>query len=117
MSQRSYRQRVRVLLLRVFLLCFFTCCSGIAYGQSGRPGSDNPDGKDTDEVVRVRTDEVLLPVSVRDLKGQPVEGLTAESFLIYDNGVRQQITSFNRRRTPANIVLLLDASTSVFRQM
>ncbi len=44
-------------------------------------------------------------------------GLTEESFFVYDNGVRQKIESFNRERIPANIVLLLDASGSVFSQM
>ena len=34
-----------------------------------------------------------------------------------DNGVRQEIVSFNRERVPANIVILLDASSSVFSQM
>ncbi|HEY0003531.1 MAG TPA: VWA domain-containing protein [Pyrinomonadaceae bacterium] len=72
---------------------------------------------DEDEIIRVRTDEVALPVSVRDERGTPVAGLRAESFFIYDNGVRQQITSFNQRRIPANIILLLDASGSVFSQM
>ncbi|MDT4967622.1 MAG: Ca-activated chloride channel, partial [Acidobacteriota bacterium] len=38
-------------------------------------------------------------------------------FIVFDNGVRQEIASFNRQRVPANIVLLLDASSSVFSQM
>ena len=58
-----------------------------------------------------------MPVSVRDWTGAPVGGLGQERFLVYDNGVRQEIKSFNRRRVPANIVLLLDASGSVFSQM
>ena len=90
-----------------------TCYAG-AYGQSGRRA---PVNTDDDEVVRVRSDEVMLPVTVRDTSGRPVNGLMPESFLIFDNRVRQEITSFNRRRVPANIILLLDASGSVFAQM
>jgi Ca-activated chloride channel family protein len=70
-----------------------------------------------DEVLRVRTDEVLLPISVRDWSGGSVNGLNRDNFIIYDEGVRQDIRSFNRRRVAANIVLLLDASGSVFQQM
>jgi Ca-activated chloride channel homolog len=82
-----------------------------ALGQSGRkPLSE-------ERAVQQQTEEVLLPVSVRDAQGLPVAGLSEESFFIYDNGVRQEIRSFNRRRIPANIVLLLDASGSVFSQM
>lgn len=68
-------------------------------------------------MLRVRSQEVLLPVSVRGPTGAPVNGLGRESFLVYENGVRQEISSLNRERIPANIVLLLDASGSVFRQM
>jgi Ca-activated chloride channel family protein len=46
-----------------------------------------------------------------------VSGLGQERFLVFDNGVRQKIASFNRHRVPASIVLLLDASSSVFSQM
>jgi len=98
-----------------------------ALGQSGRKPSLEERGaqqsqqggvaEGEEEVLRVRTEEVLLPVSVRDAQGLPVAGLSEESFFIYDNGVRQEIKSFNRRRIPANIVLLLDASGSVFSQM
>jgi VWFA-related protein len=105
-------------------LIFLMQWSMSAYGQSGRrsialpqessePSTQEPD----DDVVRVRSEEILLPVSVRDSTGAPVGGLGAERFLVYDNGVRQEIKSFNRRRVPAKIVLLLDASGSVFSQM
>jgi VWFA-related protein len=96
-----------------------------AQGQSGRrsdvletkPPLQSTATEGEEEVLRVKTEEVLLPVSVRDSQGAPVSGLGAESFLIYDNGVRQEITSFNRERIPVNIVLLLDASGSVFSRM
>lgn len=86
-----------------------------AVGQSGRHSAETKG--DDDDVVRIRTDEVMLPISVRDSTGRSVAGLSPENFLIYDNKVRQEIASFNRRRVPANIVLLMDASGSVFAQM
>lgn len=92
------------------------------YGQSGRKADESEiqsvkTTNQNDEVLRVKTEEVLLPVSVRDEAGLPVSGLKQERFIVFDNGVRQQIASFNRQRVPANIVLLLDASSSVFSQM
>lgn len=109
----------------IFVWLILICLSATIHGQSGRArpetspvtlqeGGETPD---EDDVLRVRTDEVMIPVSVRDSVGLPVNGLTAESFFIYDNGQRQEITSLNRRRVPANIVLLLDASGSVFSSM
>jgi Ca-activated chloride channel family protein len=92
-----------------------------ASGQSGRQVTSvkptEEQGTDAEDVLRVRTDEVSLPISVRGTDGLPVAGLGPESFFVYDNGVRQEILSFNRERVPANIVLLLDASGSVFSQM
>ncbi len=91
--------------------------------QSGRQTKtvvDEKEGESTVEdgdLIRVRTEEVLVPVSVRDQAGLPVSGLSRDSFFVYDNGERQEITSFNRQRVPANIVLLLDASGSVFSRM
>ncbi|HEY0321130.1 MAG TPA: VWA domain-containing protein [Pyrinomonadaceae bacterium] len=112
------------------LLRLLLCCGLMAvtlYGQSGRRSEPESAGQNTppagkpvdvlDDVLRVRTEEVMVPVSVRDVEGKPVNGLTAERFLVYDNGVRQDLASFNRERVPANIVLLLDASGSVFHQM
>ncbi len=109
------------------LLCVLLACASFfistAYGQSGRrtiPGTSDkaePRADEDETVIRVQTEEVVLPVSVRNAAGQPVPGLGAEDFLIYDNGVRQEVLSFNRRRVPVNIVLLLDASGSVFSQM
>ncbi len=75
-------------------------------------------GIETDEdVIDIRTTEVLLPVSVRETDGRLKHDLAPENFLIYDNGVRQEITSFNKERVPVNVVLLLDASGSVYSQM
>lgn len=107
----------------VIVVCFsLSYTQREVYGQSGRKAdeADNLKAKEqnqTDEVLRVKTEEVMLPVSVRDESGLPVSGLGQERFIIFDNGVRQQIASFNRQRVPANIVLLLDASSSVFSQM
>jgi Ca-activated chloride channel family protein len=95
-------------------------CVGVQ-GQSGRknvdPISSSTDSGEQEDVLRISTEEVLLPVSVRNEAGAPVGELSQEKFVVFDNGVRQQISSFNRRRVPANIVLLLDASSSVFSQM
>jgi Ca-activated chloride channel family protein len=107
----------------VCLLCLLLLLPLCAWGQSGRIGThtEQAEGQGAapavDDVLRVRTDEVSLPVSVRGMDGVPVAGLGQESFFIYENGVRQEISSFNRERVPANIVLLMDASGSVFSQM
>ena len=106
-----WRQPVGAALL-ILVLC------GWGAGQSGRRVTDPPGERaERDGVVRVRSDEVVLAVSVHDAEGRAVSGLGPERFLIFDNGRRQEIISFNQRRAPVNAVLLLDASASVFGQM
>ena len=119
------RERTRKILPATCfqILCLLVFAGPELYGQSGRktpevpPEATSTDSPGQEDVLRITTEEVLLPVSVRDTGGAPVAGLEREKFVIFDNGVRQQISSFNRRRIPANVVLLLDASGSVFSQM
>lgn len=99
------------------LIVALPLCVCVASAQSGRRSGEVGGNEQDEEVISVRTEEVMLPVTVRDETGRPAQGLTAENFLVFDDGVRQEIASFNRERVPANIVLLLDASGSVFSQM
>jgi VWFA-related protein len=45
-------------------------------------------------IVRVGSEEVLLDIVVRDKKGRPVQDLKEGEIEIYENGVRQVISSF-----------------------
>lgn len=63
--------------------------------------------------IRVNTDLVVLDVSVTDRDGNRTNsGLRPEDFVIYENGVRQIITSFDATEVPFNLVLLIDTSGS-----
>jgi VWFA-related protein len=52
--------------------------------------------KRQEPAVRIATEEVLLDVVARDKKGRPVLDLRTEEIEVYENGVRQQISSFRR---------------------
>lgn len=67
-----------------------------------------------DEVIKLSTELVVLDAQVNDKNtGQPVGGLTKEDFVLYEDGVQQQITNFSQDRLPLSIILLLDVSGSV----
>jgi len=94
-------------------------CVAVA-AQSGRKAQSKEgsgEGGDDGPALRIRTEEVILPITVRDNVGRLVTGLGAQDFFIYDNGKRQQIEGFNQRKVPVNVIFLLDASGSVFEQM
>jgi len=68
---------------------------------------------DDDEVVRVSTTEVLLPVTVRDAEGRLVTTLELKDFQVWENGREQPLSDLRLRRVPVDVVLLVDSSSSV----
>jgi VWFA-related protein len=49
--------------------------------------------------------------------GTQVRGLTQNNFHLYEDGVSQEIASFDASATPASIALILDVSPSIFREL
>ena len=69
----------------------------------------------SDEVIRLGAELVLLDVDVLSKKtGQAVDGLSAEDFVLYEDGVKQPITHFSQDRLPLSVLILLDVSGSVW---
>jgi len=68
--------------------------------------------EEDNEVIRVETNLVTIPVSVIDRDGRFVSGLRKQDFKIFENGVEQQIDSFASVEKPFTVVLLLDVSPS-----
>ncbi len=63
--------------------------------------------------LKVNVDLVTVDAIVRDKQGALVDGLRAEDFAVYDNGVAQQVTHFSRDELPLAVALLIDRSPSV----
>jgi VWFA-related protein len=59
-------------------------------------------------VFRTRTEEVLVPVLVRNPSGDPVLDLGKKEFRILEDGVEQKITYFANDPFPLSVVLLVD---------
>jgi VWFA-related protein len=81
--------------------------------QSGRVRSKpaEPKQQSDKDTIRLRAEEVLLPVSVRTDRGKLPGRLERTDFIVTEDDKRQQITSL--QRTPANILLILDTSGEV----
>lgn len=75
-------------------------------------------GQDPDEVIRTETSLVQLNIGVVDKQGRAVTSLTKNDFVVYEDGVKQSIQSFEPVEAPFSLVLLLDMSGSTinFRQ-
>ena len=68
--------------------------------------------EEDDEVIRVETNLVTLPVSVLDRDGRFITGLQKSDFRIFENGVEQKIESFASVEQPFTVVLMIDVSPS-----
>lgn len=90
--------------------------------QSGPPvlrnGSARPtptpvptDGGD-DEVIKVETNIVTMPVSVLDRDGRFISGLQQRDFKIFENGVEQKLEYFQSVEQPFTVIMLIDVSPS-----
>jgi VWFA-related protein len=91
-------------------LFVFPLVTGLAQQPSTKPS-------EPEEILKIDTREVLLPVTVRDRSGQFVPNLKATDFSIYEENSLQPITSFSLKQLPVHVVLLIDTSSSVTREL
>lgn len=65
-----------------------------------------------DDTIRVDSSIVRLNVGVVNRRGQPITSLDRNSFLIYEDGVKQTISRFEPTVAPFSVVMILDMSGS-----
>lgn len=65
-----------------------------------------------DEVVRVDTQLIDVPIFVTDRTGKPLLNLKQSNFVIFEDGKRQDVTEFAATSAPFEVALLLDTSGS-----
>jgi Ca-activated chloride channel homolog len=65
-----------------------------------------------DEIIKIDTSLVNIPVIVSDRNGRNIAGLKQENFNVYQDGELQKIEYFASEETPINVAILLDTSRS-----
>lgn len=72
-----------------------------------------------DDPIRVDSSIVRLNVGVVDDRGRSITTLDKNSFDLYEDGIKQQITRFEPSEAPFSVVIMLDMSGSTlsFRQV
>jgi len=72
---------------------------------------------DPNEIIKVETNLVTMPVSVLDRDGRFISGLQKNDFQIFENGAPQKIEYFQSVETPFTVVMLIDVSPSTSFQI
>ena len=98
-------------------LNFQICAQAPKAAQEKQERQDRQRKQGDDAVIAIDTAEVLLPVTVRDSTGQFVTDLKAEDFIILEDGSQQPISSFALKRMPVHVVIMMDTSSSVTREL
>ncbi|MDQ3322468.1 MAG: VWA domain-containing protein [Acidobacteriota bacterium] len=65
-----------------------------------------------EEILRVDTRLVDVPVVVTDKTGKPLLNLKQSNFVVYEDGKRQEVSDFAAASAPFEVALLLDTSGS-----
>lgn len=76
------------------------------------PISDSAQAVTDDEVLRIDTNLVTVPVRVSDHSNRYLAGLKKEDFKIYEDGKEQEIAYFSDAEEPFTVALVLDMSYS-----
>jgi Ca-activated chloride channel family protein len=72
-----------------------------------------PPDDDPSRPVVIKTDLVTLTLTVTDLYGRYVSGLSKKAFTIYDNNREQEISYFSDSDSPVSVGILFDVSGSM----
>ena len=79
---------------------------------SATPVTSTSINKDSDEVIKVETNLVTMPVSVLDREGRFISGLQQKDFKVFENGAEQKVEYFQSVEQPFTVILMLDVSPS-----
>jgi VWFA-related protein len=70
-----------------------------------------------DHAIRSHVTLVQVPCTVAAPDGTQVRGLSQSDFHLAEDGTAQEIASFDASATPASVVLVIDASPSIFHEL
>jgi VWFA-related protein len=69
-----------------------------------------PPGQAPGYMIHITSNEVIVPVTVKDKKGNLVPGLQPRQFRVYEDNVPQRIVSFSSDAIPVSVAFVVDQS-------
>jgi VWFA-related protein len=114
LSQRGSRKQA-LTVLSVLLLLSVIAQATLSQNKKSpaQPASPEAPAGEQDEVVKLRSDLVVLSVTVTDEAGKYAHKLKAKDFNIVEDGVAQTVNSFSAEEAPFAAAILVDMSGSM----
>jgi len=95
------------ILVRALLFAAFLRFAPFGMVQASQDPTDDP-------IIRINVELVQVDAQVLEKKtGRPVDSLGKEDFLLYEDGVRQQIAEMSQNQLPLSVVLMFDLTFTV----
>ena len=76
-------------------------------------GQQRPENDPQQFIFRTGIDLIYVTATVTDRRGRFVPGLTVDDFIVYEDGVRVDVTTFSNERVPVSLGIALDTSGSM----
>src|SRR5436190_19499443 len=105
---RLGRSPKAIFALTLPIILFVSLVALFAQQPQPTPTSEEENGKQ-----KIQTDLVTLTLTVTDLYGRYVSGLSKKAFTIFDNNEEQDITFFSDSDAPVSVGILFDVSGSM----
>jgi len=100
-------------LLGVIVLTAACTCLQIPFWPTATPGAQNAQSGQDKSSIRVNVEQVNTPVVVRDANGEYVLNLSLKSFRVFDNGVKQELESFEVGGAPISAAIVIETSSRI----
>jgi Ca-activated chloride channel homolog len=107
----------RYLLYKILILALFLLLGSAALAQSGRSSKEQSKETGNEDAIKVDATLVDVPIVASDKQGKYIPGLRAEDFILYEDGIRQEVEFFSSETVPFHVVLLLDTSSSTRQRL
>ncbi len=110
---RTEKKRITRILLGVTVLVAVCAWLPIPFGSFATLEAQNtPNGPDKSS-IRAKVELVNAPVVVRDAKGKYVMDLSLKNFRVFDNGVEQELQSFEMGGAPISAAIVIETSSRI----
>lgn len=96
---------------KIWAVIMLLMCFSVVLAQDQKEAKETKEGKEISEnILKVNTTLVNVPVIATNKEGLYLSNLKKEDFLLYEDGVKQDVEVFFNENSPTNILILMGAN-------